>query len=150
MLTDCMLGPRFAIVTFARALGPWYQECVDMHGMTGRCAGIRMLDDPFKSIGDVQDEKENLLAELANRAALELEADAVILAGAPLAGLAARIKERVPVPVVDQMAAAVKQAEALVTLGVRKPTVGTFRRPDAKPTISLPDALAARIEHRDR
>ena len=150
MLTACMLGRRFAIVTFARALGPWYQECVDMHGMTGRCAGIRMLDDPFKSIGDVQDEKESLLAELANRAALELEADAVILAGAPLAGLAARIKDRVPVPVVDQMAAAVKQAEALVTLGVRKPTVGTFRRPDAKPTIGLPDELAARIEHRDR
>jgi hypothetical protein len=43
-----------------------------------------MLDDPFKSIGDVQDEKESLLAELANRAALDLEADAVILAGAPM------------------------------------------------------------------
>ena len=63
MLTACMLGRRFAIVTFARALGPWYQECVDMHGMTGRCAGIRMLDDRFRSIGDVQDEKESLLAE---------------------------------------------------------------------------------------
>ena len=150
MLTACMLGRRFAIVTFAHALGPWYQDCVDMHGMTGRCAGIRMLDDPFKSIGDVQDEKESLLAELANRAALELEADAVILAGAPLAGLAARIKDRMPVPIVDQIAAAVKQAEALVTLGVRKPIVGTFRRPDPKETIGLPESLAARIEHRDR
>lgn len=149
MLTACMLGRRFAIVTFARALGRWYQDCVDMHGLAGRCAGIRTLDDPFKSIGNVQDEKESLLAELAKQTALELEADAVILAGAPLAGLAARIKDRVPVPVVDQMAAAVKQAEALVTLGVRKPTVGTFRRPDAKATIGLPDALAARIEHRD-
>jgi allantoin racemase len=46
------------------------------------------------------------------------------------------------------MAAAVKQAEALVTLGVRKPTMGTFRRPDAKTTSGLP-ALAARIERRD-
>ena len=45
----------------------------------------------LRSIGDVQDEKENLLAELAGQAALELEADVVILAGAPLAGLAARI-----------------------------------------------------------
>jgi Asp/Glu/hydantoin racemase len=150
MLTACMLGRRFAIVTFARALGPWYQDCVDMHGLTGRCAGIRTLDDPFKSIGNVQDEKEGLLAELAKQTALELEADTVILAGAPLAGLAARIRDRVPVPVIDQMAAAVKQAEALVTLGVRKPTVGTFRRPDAKPTIGLPDAIAGRIEHRDR
>jgi allantoin racemase len=150
MLTACMLGRRFVIVTFARALGPWYGECVDMHGLTGRCAGIRMLDDPFESIGDVQDEKETLLAELARQSALETEADVVILAGAPLAGLAARIKDRVPVPIVDQMAAAVKQAEALVTLGVRKATAGTFRRPDAKATIGLPESLAARFEHRDR
>lgn len=150
MLTACMLGRRFAIVTFARALGPWYQECVDMHGLTGRCAGIRMLDEPFRSIGDVQDEKEHLLAELAKQAALELEADVVILAGAPLAGLAPRIKDRVPVPVVDQLAAAVKQAEALVTLGVRKAVAGAYRRPEAKTTMGLPGALAARIEHGDR
>jgi len=149
MLTACMLGRRFAIVTFARALGPWYQECVDMHGLAGRCAGIRMLDDPFETIGDVQDEKEGLLAKLAHQATLELEADVVILAGAPLAGLAARIRDRIPVPVVDQMAAAVKQAEALVALGARKATAGTFRRPDAKPTIGLAEALAARIERRD-
>ena len=149
MLTACMLGRRFAIVTFARALGPWYQECVDLHGLTGRYAGIRMLDDPFQSIGDVQDEKESLLAELARQAALELEADVVIFAGAPLAGLAARVRDRVPVPVVDQMAAAVKQAEALATLGVRKASAGAFRRPDAKSTVGLPEALAARIERRD-
>jgi len=149
MLTACMLGRRFAIVTFARALGPWYQECVDMHGMTDRCAGIRMLDDPFKAIGDVQDEKEGLLAALAEKAALELEADSDILAGAPLAGLAARIRDRIPVPVVDQMEAAVKQAETLVALGFRKATAGTFRRPDAKPTVGLPQALAVRIERRD-
>ena len=47
------------------------------------------------------------------------------------------------------MAAAVKQAEALVALGRRKATIGTFRRPDAKPTIGLAEALAARIERRD-
>jgi allantoin racemase len=149
MLTACMLGRRFAIVTFARALGPWYQECIDMHGMTGRCAGIRMLDDPFRSIGDVQDEKESLLVDLADKVVIELEADAIILAGAPLAGLAERIRDRIPVPVVDQMAAAIKQAEALVALGCRKAVVGTFRRPDAKPTIGLPESLAARIERRD-
>ncbi len=149
MLTACMLGRRFAIVTFARALGPWYQECVDMHGLAGRCAGIRMLDDPFESIGDVQDEKEGLLAELAEKAALDLEADSIILAGAPLASLAARVRDKIPVPVVDQMAAALKQAEALVALGFRKASAGTFRRPDAKPTTGLPGSLAARIERRD-
>ena len=90
-----------------------------------------------------------MLVELAMGAVTQLEADAIILAGAPLAGLAERIQDRLPVPVIDQMAAAVKQAEALVALGVRKATVGTFRRPDGKPTTGLPEALAARIERRD-
>ena len=149
MLTACMLGRRFAIVTFATALGPWYQECVELHGLTGRLAGIRMLDGVFRSISDVQAEKEALLVDLANRAVKEDGADVVILGGAPLAGLAEKVADRSPVPVVDQIAAAVKQIEALVTLKPRKATAGTFRRPGAKNTIGLSQALAARIEHRD-
>jgi len=146
MLTACMLGKRFAIVTFAQALGPWYAECVESHGLTGRLAGIRMLDGRFASVADVQDEKEQLLVDLANRAVVEDEADVVILAGAPLAGLADKVKDRIPVPVVDQMAAAVKQAEALVSLHVRKATAGTFRRPAAKQAIGLAPHLSARFE----
>lgn len=149
MLSACMLGRRFGIVTFAQALGPWYEECVAMHGLAGRCAGIRMLEGSFRDIAGVQDEKEDLLVELALTSVREDEADVVILAGAPLAGLAARVADRIPVPVVDQIAAAVKQAEALVALRPRKATVGTFRRPPPKPTCGLPAALAARIEHAD-
>jgi allantoin racemase len=149
MLTACMLGRRFAIVTFARALSPWYQECVDMHGLASRCAGIRAHDGAFQSIATVQQEKEELLVDLARRAVAEDAADVVILAGGPLAGLAHRVAERIPVPVVDPAAAAVKQAEALIALAPRKATAGTFRRPDAKATIGLPDALARHIEHRD-
>jgi allantoin racemase len=150
MLTACMLGRRFAIVTFARALGAWYQDCVEVHGLGGRCASIRMLDGAFASVADVQEEKEELLVELANRAVTEDGADVVILGGAPLAGLAEKVKDRILVPVVDQMAAAVKQAEALVVLGARKAVAGTFRRPDAKSTIGIAEALALRIEHRDK
>jgi len=72
----------------------------------------------------------------------------IILGGAPLAGLADKVKDRIPVPVVDQIGAAVKQAEALVTLSPRKASAGTFRRPDPKPTIGLAEVLAGRIEHR--
>ena len=148
MLTACMLGRKFAIVTFARALGPWYQECVSMHGMDVRCAGIRTLDGAFKSISDVQAEKEEMLVALANRAVEQDDADVVILSGAPLAGLADKVRDRILVPVVDPTAAAVRQAETLVTLKPRKAIAGTFRRPDPKPTIGLAQPLAAMIEHR--
>jgi allantoin racemase len=149
MLTACMLGRRFAIVTFARGLGPWYEDCVEMHGLSARCAGVRTLDENFTSVTEVGQEKEDVLVALANRAASQDDADVVILGGAPLAGLADRVRDRVSVPLVDPVAAAVKQAEALVRLRPRKAVTGTFRRPEAKPTIGLAEGLARRIEHQD-
>ncbi|MBR1207387.1 MULTISPECIES: aspartate/glutamate racemase family protein [unclassified Bradyrhizobium] len=148
MLTACMLGRRFSIVTFAGALAPWYEECVAMHGLSSRCAGIRTLDGSFQSISDVQAEKEELLVALANQAVEQDGADVVILSGAPLAGLAAKVRDRIPVPVVDPVAAAVRQAETLAVLKPRKAVAGTFRRPDPKPTLGLAGPLAAIIEHR--
>ena len=84
----------------------------------------------------------DVIVELANRTAVADEADVVILAGAPLAGLAERIAERVSVPVVDGVAAATRQAETLAMLKPRKATVGTFRRPDPKSSQGLPSAVA--------
>lgn len=150
MLTACMLGRRFSIVTFAQALEPWYEECVAMHGLSGRCASIRALSGTFTSIADVQQEKADLLVALACDAVAQDRADVVILSGAPLAGLAAKVADRVPVPLVDPIGAAVKLAEALVALKPVKATAGTFQRPAAKSTVGLPAALGDWISHRTR
>jgi len=147
MLTACMLGAKFSIVTFSQALGPWYKECVAWHRLESRCAGVRMLHGSFRSITEVQEEKEALLVDLARRAVHEDEADVVVLAGAPLAGLAAKVRDRIPVPVVDCAEAAMKQAEALAALRPRGPESGSFRRPAAKPSTGLHPGLAARIAH---
>lgn len=149
MLAACMLGQRFGIVTFAAAMEAWYRDCVESHGLWGRCAGIRCLDEGFGPVADVQEEKEAALVALAGRSALDDGADCVILAGAPLAGLAARVTDRVPVPLVDQVQAAVKLAEAIAALAPRKASAGGFRRPSPKPSTGLPPALAARLQHRD-
>lgn len=149
MLTACTLGRRFSIVTFTHALSPWFEECVDMHGLRPRCAGVRALDGSVGLLADVQDRKQELLVELANCAVAEDGADVIILSGAPLVGLADKVKDRVSVPVVDQIAAAVRMVETLVLLGCRKASAGSFRRADAKNTVGLSAALAARIEHRE-
>jgi allantoin racemase len=142
MLSACMLGRRFSIVSFSRALGPWFRECVEAHGLLSRLASIRLLDSPFVSVGDVGAEKEDLLVDLARRAIEEDEADVIVLAGAPLAGLAERVKSRVDVPIIEGVAAAVKQAELLIGLDTRKAIAGTYRRPAAKTSQGLPDSLA--------
>jgi allantoin racemase len=149
MLTACMLGRRFGIVTFAAAMGPWYEECVEMHGLTGRCAGVRCLDGALSSITDVHAEKEEALVALARCSVEEDGADVIILAGAPLAGMAASVADRIPVPLVDQAQAAIRQAETLAKLAPRKATAGRFRRPGPKQSTGLPEALARRLTHDD-
>ena len=87
--------------------------------------------------------------ELAGKVVRDSGADSLIFGGAPLAGLAQRSRDRIPVPIIDPVAAAVKQAEALVALHPRKATTGSFSRPVGKATSGLARALAARIERRD-
>jgi allantoin racemase len=143
MLTACMLGRRFSIVTFATALGPWYRECVEYNGLSGRLASIRCVTSGFRDIASVPEEMADVLVEACCQAVEQDEADVVILGGAPLAGLAGTVADRVPVPLVDGVAAAVRQAEVLAALHPRKATAGTFRRPDPKPITGVPDRLAA-------
>jgi Asp/Glu/hydantoin racemase len=149
MLTACMLGKRFAIVTFSGALAGWYRDCVELNGMADRCAGIHGLDLSFSDVTNSQPSNSDLLVELAQKVIRESNADVLIFGGAPLAGMARRERDRIPVPIVDPVSAAVKQAEALVALAPRKPVSGSFRRPAAKRTVGLDASLAARIEHRD-
>jgi len=147
MLTACMLGKRFAVLTFAEALGPWYAECVAWHGLEGRCAGIHMLGGGFSSVDAVQEEKADALATRANEITAGNDVDSIVLAGAPLAGLATVLRDRVPVPLVDCAEAAICQAETLVRMRPRPPANGSFRRPGAKASTGLDPALAGRIAH---
>ena len=147
MLTACALGERFAIVTFAHALAAWFHEGVARAGLLGRYTGVSWPDAGFSSVDTVQDELADALVATVARAA-DAGADVAILAGAPLAGLAPKVADRLAIPAVDPIAAALLQAEALVRLGTTVPQRGAFARPPAKPSTGLPPALAARIAHR--
>ncbi len=123
--------------------------CIVWSGLAGRLASIRMLDAHVTDVGDVQTENAERLIELAGRAVREDGAEVVILAGAPLAGLATRVRDRIAVPVVEGVAASVKMAEGLVALRPRKATAGSFRQPAPKLATGLPDTLI-RLFNRDR
>lgn len=149
MLTACMLGQRFAIVTFSPTLLPWYEDAVALAGLTARCAAVRAVATAFQSVTEVQYELEAEIVALARRTVIEDGADVVILAGAPLTGLAHRIRAEIPVPLVDPLAASLGQAQALVRLAAAAPRAGRFARPMAKPAAGLAPALARWIERRE-
>ena len=141
MLSACMLGRRFSIVTFSQSLEAWYRECVEYHGLMSRFASIRCAEGGFSDIATVSLEKESALLALCDRVISEDGADVIILGGAPLAGMAASVGQRVAVPLIDGVAAAVAQAQSLASLRPRKATAGSFRHPQAKSITGVSGGL---------
>lgn len=141
-----LLGHRISIIAISQRIQAWYREVVESYGFGSRLASIRALDRPISAIGGVQEEHAQALKALAERAVAEDGAEVIILAGAPLAGLARSLHGRLPVPVVDGVSSAVRHAETLVALQPGRPRQGSFAPPPAKPHRGLPDAIARLLD----
>jgi len=137
-----LLGHRISIIAISQRIRAWYREVVEGYGFGGRLASIRALDRPLERIGGVQEDHSLALQALAERAVDEDGADVIVLAGAPLAGLARSLRGRLPVPVVDGVSSAVRHAETLAALQPGRASRGSFAPPPAKPNHGLPDAIA--------
>ena len=113
LMSACLLGKRFSIVAISHRITAWYREFVAGQRPQPRLASIRNLDNPLKDIGAVQEEHPGPRG--AGLSAVEDDgADVIIIAGAPLAGLARSIHGQLPVPVVDGVSSAVCHAQTLV------------------------------------
>ncbi|HDZ38354.1 MAG TPA: Asp/Glu/hydantoin racemase, partial [Marinobacter sp.] len=112
LMSACQHGGRFSVIAISQRIQAWYRECIASHGLEGRLASIRALDEPLQHIGRVQENQGERLIELGRRAVKEDGADVLILAGAPLAGLARSVSDRMPVPTIDGVTCALIQAQA--------------------------------------
>lgn len=146
LASACLLGQRISIIAISQRIQAWYREVVESYGLGARLASIRALDRPLASIGDVQGEHAQVLKALAERAVDEDGADVIVLAGAPLAGLARSLRGQLPVPVVDGVSSAVRHAETLVALQPGTAQRGSFAPPPVKPNCGLPPAIARLLD----
>jgi Asp/Glu/hydantoin racemase len=126
------LAKRFSIIAITPRIAAWYRRVVEGYGYGAGLASIRALDAPIADIGGVQGQHAAGLRALCEAAVKEDGAEALILAGAPLAGLARRMTG-LPVPLVDPIAAAVWQAER----APRTPRTA----PPRKANAGLPEAI---------
>ena len=136
-----LLGQRFAIVAISQRITAWYRETVERCGLSSRLASIRWLDQPLGDIGSVQDDHARRLKQLCITAIDADGADVIVLAGAPLAGLARNIAGEIPVPVVDGVSSAVQHAETLVRLNPVRTRAGNFAPSPGKLNAGLPEPI---------
>ncbi|NKC30691.1 aspartate/glutamate racemase family protein [Falsiroseomonas selenitidurans] len=138
-LTACLVGGQFGVLTLGQARP--YEELVARHGLAARCAAVVGLPlTPQQAIADPAAAEAQVLAATT---AMAERCDSVVLAGAALAGLAARLQDRAAVPLLDGIACAVKLAEALAALHLPKPRTGSFAAPAGRTGLGLSPALAA-------
>jgi Asp/Glu/hydantoin racemase len=150
LMSACMLGQRFSIIAISRRIQAWYRETVQANGLADRLASIRSLDQPLQDIGRVQEDHAERLQALCRSAVEDDGADVLIIAGAPLAGLARSIKDRIPVPVVDGVSSAVCHAQSLASLAPAPARLGSFAPPPIKPNQGLSEAMARLLSGVDR
>ncbi|MBO1073987.1 hydantoin racemase [Roseomonas marmotae] len=139
-LTACMVGGRFGLLTLGGV--ETYRELIARHGLSARLSGLEGLAaTPQDAVAEPARVEAMVLEGIARL--VEGGADAVVLGGAALAGMAARLGPRAPVPLLDGIACAVKLAEALVGLGLPRPRGGSLAPLSGRQSTGLSPALAA-------
>jgi allantoin racemase len=130
---------RFAIVTGGASWKPMLEEFVATMGLKDRLATVFTVE---KSGAEIAADPEGALSYLRDAIATCVSghgAEAVILGGAGLAGLAERLADTSAVPVIDSVAAGVRAAEALLTMA----RGSQARATQTAPAIGLSPELAA-------
>ncbi len=127
------LATSFSVVTTLTRTCTTAERLLQRSGLAALCRGVHGTDIP---VLDLEREPQATFAriEAAAREALARDGSgALVLGCAGMAPLCARLSDRLGVPVVDGVAAAVRFAEALHGLGLRTSRRGDYAPPPPKP-----------------
>jgi Asp/Glu/hydantoin racemase len=142
VLQACALGGRFSIVTGGERWQSMLEDFVAGMGLSSRLASVRTVAPTGADIARAPDAAIALLAEGCRACVEEDRADAVILGGAGLAGLAVKLAGKVDVPVLDGVACAISMAEGLAAQKPAKARTGQLSKAAPVESIGLSEALA--------
>ncbi len=145
LLTACMLGGRMGAIVFGRRVLPMYQEVVASYGLAGRIAGWRVIESTAAYARGAHAELDREIAAAANDLVQRDFAETVILTGAVMAGVPARLQADVAVPLIDCLVCGVRQAELLVRLAAPKPRAGSYAAPAGRELVDVDPAIAQRF-----
>lgn len=131
-----LVAQKFGVVTtLERSVGAIEHNLLK-YGLASRCTRVRASEVPVLALEDsTSPEGRHARAQIDAAIAQCLQQDgaqAIVLGCAGMADLAASLSQQHGVPVVDGVAAAVKLAEALVSLNLTTSKVGPYATPSAK------------------
>jgi allantoin racemase len=125
LVTAALVAHRFTVVTMPRRTLAQSDRVVRALGLEHRCA-VRAIDVPVSEVADGASHLLEAFVQEGLRAQEQDCSEAVILGCAGLADLVAPLQERLGMPVIEGVVAAVTLAEGLVAQGVRTSRTGTW------------------------
>ncbi|NTE87949.1 aspartate/glutamate racemase family protein [Agrobacterium rubi] len=144
LATTSFIAQRFTIVTTMERSRQPLEHLVHRYGMAGRC-NVRAADIPVLSLEDPASNARDKLRHEIGLALRDDRAEAIILGCAGMADLTAELRNEFNVPVVDGVACAVKQAEALIALGLTTAKSGAYASPISKPYKGMLEMFEPRL-----
>ena len=123
----------FSIVTTLERTRIIAEHLVRDYGMEHHCRRVRATDIPVLELDNPESNARNLILAECEHAIVEDGSGAIVLGCAGMADLNSFLEDRLGVPVIDGVTAAVKFAEALVSLGLRTSKRGDLAYPLHKP-----------------
>lgn len=146
LLTACMLGGTIGVVTFGRRVLPLYKELVAGYGLAGRIAGWRVLESTAAYQRGAHPELDREIVAVAADLVERDGAETILLTGAVMAGVPARLQPDLPVPMVDCVVCGVRQAEMLASLRFPKPRAGSYAAPGRRELVDVDPAIRRAFE----
>jgi allantoin racemase len=129
--TAGFLAQRISVVTTLERSRVPIEHLMHRYGMAGRVR-VRAADVPVLALEEPRSGALDKLRRQIEHALEDDYAEAIVLGCAGMAELAAQLSRDYGVPVIDGVSAAVRQAEALVALGLATSKRGTYAPPVAK------------------
>jgi len=138
------LGRNFTVVTTLSRTAGRALDLAEHYGFGRRCARVRACEVPVLELEDPAGDAFGRIAAECELAVEIDEADVIVLGCAGMADLCRRLSAVLGVPVIDGVAAAVKQVEGLVAMGLSTSTRSEFAPPPTKSYAGLLREFAVR------
>ncbi len=138
-----LVGGRIGVVVIMHRVAPMVREMIEAYGFGPRLAGMRVVPGQVINVLQEPEAMADLLAGVCKSLVEDDGAEAIVLVGAVMGPMPARIQARVPVPVIEGLTSAIVLAESLVRLKLMKPQTGSYAAVPTQEQVGLSPALTS-------
>lgn len=136
-----MLAARWGVITTQHRTLDMIEKTIHKTGFGHRCVSIRTTGIAVVETETARQTTVDALEAVGRVAIAQDRVEALCLGCAGMAGLDQELEQRLGIPCIDAVAAAVKMAESLVTLQKQTSKALTYKFPDTKPIKGYPSHM---------